>query len=65
MGIEVSGIFALVVLVADIWAIVNVFQSMATTGKKLFWIVLILILPVIGLMLWFVAGPKSSRMAKT
>jgi hypothetical protein len=65
MGIEVSGLFALAVLVADIWAIVNVFQSVATTGKKVFWIVMILILPVIGLILWFFAGPKSSRIAKT
>ena len=62
MGIEVSGLFALIVLAADIWAIVNVFQSVASTGKKVFWIVLILILPIIGLILWFVAGPKSSRM---
>ena len=61
MGIEVSGIFGLILLVADIWAIVNVFQSRTTTGKKVLWIVLVLVLPLIGLILWFLAGPKSGK----
>jgi hypothetical protein len=61
MGIEVSGILGFVLLVADVWAIVNVFQSRTTTGKKVFWIVLILLLPVIGLILWLLAGPKSAK----
>ena len=61
MGIEVSGIFGLILLIADIWAIVSVFQSGATTGKKVLWIVLILVLPLIGLILWFLAGPKSGK----
>ena len=59
MGIEVSGLFAFIILVADIWAIVSVFQSAATTGKKVFWVVLILILPVIGFVLWLLAGPLT------
>jgi hypothetical protein len=59
MGIEVSGIFGLILLIADIWAIVSVFQSGTTTGRKVLWIVLILVLPLIGLILWFFAGPKS------
>ena len=61
MGIEISGILGFVLLVADVWAIVNVFQSRTTTGKKVFWIVLILLLPVIGLILWLLAGPKSAK----
>ena len=59
MGFEVSGIFGLIVLVADIWAIVSTFQSRATTGKKVFWIVLVLLLPAIGFLVWLLAGPKS------
>jgi hypothetical protein len=61
MGFEVSGIFGLILLVADIWAIVSTFQSTATTGKKVFWIVLILLLPLIGFIVWLIAGPKSGR----
>lgn len=59
MGVEVGGLLGLLILIADIWAIVNVFQSRAGTGAKVIWIVLILVLPVIGLIIWFVAGPRG------
>ena len=58
---EVGGLFGLLILVADVWAIVNIAQSGATTGKKVLWIVLVLILPVLGLILWFLLGPRSGR----
>ena len=61
MGFEVGGIFGLIILVADIWAIVSTFQSQASTGKKVFWIVFVLILPVIGFVVWLLAGPKSGK----
>ena len=57
MGIEVGGFFGLLILIADIWAIVKIFQSTASTGAKVIWIVLILLLPVIGLILWLLFGP--------
>ena len=63
MGFEVGGIFGLVILVADIWAIVSTFQSQASTGKKVIWIVLVLILPVIGFVVWLLAGPKSGKVS--
>lgn len=63
MGIEVSGLFALIVLIADIWAIISIFQSAATTGKKVLWVVFILILPVFGFVVWLLAGPKSAKAA--
>lgn len=59
MGIDVNGIIGLFVLIADIWAIVSTFQSGASTGKKMIWIVIVLLLPVVGFILWLVAGPKS------
>jgi len=61
MGIEVGSIFGLLVLIADIWAIVHVAQSTAGTGRKVLWIVLILLLPVLGLILWFLLGPRSGK----
>ncbi|TXS95356.1 hypothetical protein FV139_05530 [Parahaliea maris] len=59
MNIQVSGIFGLLILIADIWAIVNVLQSNADTLKKVIWIVVILVLPVLGLVLWFLFGPRG------
>lgn len=61
MKIEIQGFFGLVVLVANVWAIIQTFQSNATTGAKVFWTVLILILPVLGFIIWFFAGPRPSR----
>lgn len=59
MEIHVGGLFGLLVLIADVWAIVRIVQSGATTGAKVFWIVLILLLPVLGLLIWLIAGPKG------
>lgn len=50
---------AIVVFILDVWAIVKTFQSSATTGTKVLWLVLILLLPVLGLILWFFFGPKK------
>jgi hypothetical protein len=50
----------LLIVVADIWAILNIFQSRESTGTKALWIVLVLVLPVLGFLIWYFAGPKSS-----
>jgi hypothetical protein len=59
VGIEVGGISGLILLVLNVWAIVKVSQSSAATGNKVLWIVLILVLPLVGLILWFLLGPKG------
>jgi hypothetical protein len=61
MGIEIGGLLGLIILVADVWAIVKTVGSSASTGGKVFWIVLILILPVLGLIIWLVAGPRPPK----
>ena len=53
-----KGLLSLVILVLDFIAIVDVFKSSMTTGKKVLWILLILILPVVGLLLYFFIGRK-------
>jgi hypothetical protein len=57
---QYQGLFGLVVLIADVWAIVNVFQSSADTGRKVLWTVLVIILPVLGFILWYFMGPKTA-----
>ena len=61
MEIKVGGFFGLLVLIADIWAIVNVFGSTASTRAKVLWTVLILLLPVLGFIIWLIAGPRAAR----
>ena len=58
---RVGGVWGLIVLVADIWAIVNISQSSASTEKKVLWIVLVILLPVLGFAIWFFAGPKTAQ----
>jgi len=62
MGMEV-GVFGLIVLALNVWAIIKIFGSSASTGSKVLWIVLILILPVLGLIIWALAGPKGDAIA--
>lgn len=59
MGIEVGGIFGLLLLILDIWAIVSTVQSPAGTGSKVLWIVVIILLPLLGFILWLLLGPKG------
>ncbi|MFL6617412.1 MAG: PLD nuclease N-terminal domain-containing protein [Povalibacter sp.] len=58
---HLNGFWGLLVLIADVWAIVNVFQSGGTTGNKVLWTVLIIVLPVLGFLIWLLAGPKTAR----
>jgi hypothetical protein len=57
---EVGGILGLLILVADIWAILNIFQSSADTLKKAIWTALVLVLPLLGVIIWYFAGPRES-----
>jgi Phospholipase_D-nuclease N-terminal len=61
MDIQVGGFFGLLVLIADVWAIINVFGSSASTTAKVVWTVLILLLPLVGFLIWLIAGPRSVK----
>jgi hypothetical protein len=58
MGVEVGGLLGLVILILDVWAIVRILQSGAETGAKVLWVVVILLLPLLGLILWWLFGAK-------
>lgn len=55
-----GGILGLVILVLDIWAILDVLKSAKSGGQKVLWIVVILILPLVGLIAYFLAGRKAA-----
>jgi hypothetical protein len=59
MNVQINSLLGLVILALDIWAIVSIVQSSASTGKKVLWILLVLVLPVLGLILWFLLGPRG------
>jgi len=61
MSVEIRGIAGLLILAADVWAIISIAQSGASSGRKVAWIVLVLVLPVVGLIIWYLLGPRTGR----
>jgi hypothetical protein len=57
----IEGLAGLIILIADVWAIINVIASRATAAMKLVWVLLILLLPILGLIIWLVAGPRKPK----
>ena len=54
------GLFGILVLIADLYAIYQVLTSNASTAAKVVWTLAILILPVLGFIVWLIAGPRGS-----
>jgi hypothetical protein len=54
---EFSGIGGLIILILDIYAIVMILQSSAKGIEKLLWFLVVFFLPLIGLIIWYFAGP--------
>ena len=52
-------LLGLLILILDIVAVVDALQSSMDSGKKALWIVLIILLPVIGMVLYFLLGKKQ------
>lgn len=57
---NLSGFGGLILLALDIWAIISVLGSGASSGKKALWILLIVLLPLVGFIIWLLAGPRST-----
>ena len=54
---DLTGIGSLVILILDIYAIVMILQSPAKGIEKLIWSLVVFLLPLIGLVIWYFAGP--------
>lgn len=60
---EFAGLGGVILLGLNIWAIVSIVGSSETTGAKVLWTLLVLVMPVLGFIIWLVAGPRSKQMA--
>ena len=58
---QYGSIWGLLVLIVDVWAIVNILRSSAATDMKILWVVVVAVLPVLGVILWYFIGPKTGR----
>lgn len=55
---EVSGFLGFLILVADVYAVLQIAQSDTGNGRKALWIAIVVVLPVLGLVIWYLLGPK-------
>ncbi|MDQ6923169.1 MAG: PLDc N-terminal domain-containing protein [Pseudomonadota bacterium] len=61
MNFGFNSLLGVLILIADIWAIINIFQSSVSNEKKLIWIIVVVLLPLLGLILWFFLGPRNRK----
>jgi len=54
---DLTGIGGLIVLVLAIYAIVMILQSSAKGVEKLLWCLLVFLVPLVGVIIWYFAGP--------
>lgn len=58
MSLEVGGILGFILLICIIYAIVKTLDSKADTGTKVIWVVVLIVLPLLGFILWLFFGPR-------
>jgi hypothetical protein len=52
---------AVFILLVDLWAIISVFRSHKPVGVKAAWAIGLIVFPVIGLIVWGLAGPRGIK----
>ena len=55
-----NGLLGLILFALDVWAIASVINSNAERGSKIIWVIVIAILPFMGLIAWWLMGPKAN-----
>jgi hypothetical protein len=54
-------LWSALILVLDVIALVSLLKSSADTGTKILWALLIILLPVVGMVLYFLMGPGRRK----
>ncbi|MCW8277885.1 PLDc_N domain-containing protein [Pseudomonas sp. PCH199] len=66
---EATSYFAIamagIILLVDLWAMISVFRSDKPVGVKGGWAIGLIIFPVLGLIVWGIAGPRGIKEGPT
>ena len=54
-------IVTILIVLMDIWVITSVFRSEKPSGTKMMWAVLVIVLPVVGVVIWALMGPRGIK----
>ncbi|MDQ2094965.1 PLD nuclease N-terminal domain-containing protein [Rhodalgimonas zhirmunskyi] len=57
---QLSGIGGLLLFILDVYAIINIVNSGASTGSKVIWTLAVVFLPFLGFIAWLIFGPRSA-----
>lgn len=57
--LHLNGIGGLLILALDLWAIISIIGSNRSTGNKVLWTLLVVVLPVLGFVIWLLVGPRA------
>lgn len=49
----------LILIFIDLWVLASIWQTTKSSGTKLWWTVVIVLLPVLGLIIWGIFGPRG------
>ena len=55
------GIFGLIHLAIWVYAVIQIFNSSANDGEKVLWIIIVAVLPLVGVIVWYLMGPGSPK----
>jgi hypothetical protein len=55
------GFWSLLHLILLVYAAIQIMNSSADTTKKVLWVVIVALLPVVGLIVWFFIGPGTPK----
>ena len=58
---DLSRLLAIAVLMLDVLAIAQVWRTRIEIGRKVIWSLVIALLPVVGLIMWFVAMSRIGK----
>lgn len=55
------GVWGIIHLAVVVYAALQIFNSSAETVKKIIWILVVAIFPIVGLIVWFFIGPGTPK----
>ena len=55
------GIWGIIHLALVAYAALQIFNSSADTVKKIIWVVIVAVFPLVGLIVWFFIGPGTPK----
>ena len=55
------GFWPLIHLILVVYAAIQIFNSSADTVKKVIWVAIVALFPLVGLIVWFFIGPGTPK----